>query len=74
VGRSAATAGTDTGVNVKKNDSPAAGEPQDPHDLAGMEAGLDALDLVQAGRTPLRETLARKVPPPITAAALVGAR
>ncbi|QOV33939.1 ABC transporter permease [Streptomyces ferrugineus] len=40
-------------------------------DLAGVEAGLDALDSVQVGRTPLRETLIRKVLPPVTAVALV---
>ncbi|WP_320773995.1 ABC transporter permease [Streptomyces sp. CRN 30] len=40
-------------------------------DLAGLEAGLDALDTVQVGRTPLRETLLRKVLPPVTAVLLV---
>jgi NitT/TauT family transport system permease protein len=40
-------------------------------DLAGLEAGLDALDAVQTSRTPLRETLVRKVLPPVTAVALV---
>ncbi|MGP3948811.1 ABC transporter permease [Streptomyces sp. 7N604] len=64
-------ASTDTGVDIKMDGSPAAGEPQDPHDLAGLEAGLDALDSVQVGRTPLRKTLIRKALPPITAAALV---
>ncbi len=43
----------------------------DTNDLAGLEAGLDALDTVQVGRTPLRETLIRKVLPPVTAVALV---
>ncbi|MFD7601619.1 ABC transporter permease [Streptomyces mirabilis] len=64
-------ASTDTGVDIKKDGSPAAEEPQDPHDLTGLEAGLDALDSVQTGRTPLRETLIRKVLPPVTAVALV---
>ncbi|KOT32886.1 sulfate ABC transporter permease [Streptomyces caelestis] len=64
-------ASTDTGVHIKKHSSPAAGGPQDPHDLAGLEAGLDALDSVEVGRTPLRETLIRKVLPPVTAVALV---
>ncbi|MEV5330481.1 ABC transporter permease [Streptomyces werraensis] len=41
--------------------------PQDPDDLAG----LDALDSAQTVRTPLRETLLRKVLPPVTAVALV---
>ncbi|MGW0911547.1 ABC transporter permease, partial [Streptomyces sp. NPDC002784] len=44
---------------------------KDPGDLAGLEAGLDALDTVQTSRTPLRETLVRKVLPPVTAVALV---
>ncbi|MGW0475837.1 ABC transporter permease [Streptomyces coeruleorubidus] len=62
---------TDTGVVTGKDGSPPTGEPQDSQDLAGLEAGLDALDSVQTGRTPLRETLIRKVLPPITAIALV---
>ncbi|WP_254389424.1 ABC transporter permease [Streptomyces sp. AC550_RSS872] len=61
--------GVDIEVDVTKNGSPAAGTAQD--DLAGLEAGLDALDSVQVGRTPLRETLVRKVLPPVTAVALV---
>ncbi|MEV4332957.1 ABC transporter permease subunit [Streptomyces sp. NPDC049597] len=40
-------------------------------DLAGLEAGLDALDAVQVSRTPVREVLLRKVLPPLTAVALV---
>ncbi|QWA26501.1 ABC transporter permease [Streptomyces sp. JCM17656] len=40
-------------------------------DLAGLEAGLDALDSVQVRRASLRETLTRKVLPPVTAVALV---
>ncbi|MFD8553459.1 ABC transporter permease [Streptomyces fradiae] len=40
-------------------------------DLAGLEAGLDALDAVETRRTPLRETLVRKVLPPVVAVALV---
>jgi NitT/TauT family transport system permease protein len=68
-------ASTDNGVDleadVTKNGSAAAGAPQDPNDLAGLEAGLDALDSVQVRRTPLRETLIRKVLPPVTAIALV---
>ncbi|MGY0490064.1 ABC transporter permease [Streptomyces sp. WG-D5] len=42
-----------------------------PNDLAGLEAGLDALDSVQTVRTPLRETLRRKVLPPLTAIVVV---
>ncbi|MFF0446633.1 ABC transporter permease [Streptomyces sp. NPDC004609] len=41
------------------------------HDLAGLEAGLDALDTVQAQRTPLRQVLLKKVLPPVVAVALV---
>jgi NitT/TauT family transport system permease protein len=62
---------TDTGVDVEKDGFPAAGESRAPDGLAGLEAGLDALDSVQAVRTPLRETLLRKVLPPVTAVALV---
>lgn len=40
-------------------------------DLAGLEAGLDALDAVQSHRTPVREVLVKKVLPPLTAVALV---
>ncbi|QXE34130.1 ABC transporter permease [Streptomyces sp. GMY02] len=41
------------------------------HDLAGLEAGLDALDTVQTRRTPLRTTLVQKALPPFVAVALV---
>ncbi|MFF4687824.1 ABC transporter permease [Streptomyces sp. NPDC001307] len=64
-------ASTDTGPDTEKDGSAAAGEPQDLHDLTGLEAGLDALDSVQSGLTPLRETLIRKVLPPVIAVALV---
>ncbi|GAA3389556.1 ABC transporter permease [Streptomyces roseoviridis] len=40
-------------------------------DLAGLEAGLDALDSVQISRTPLREVLLKKVLPPVLAVVLV---
>ncbi|KNB53371.1 ABC transporter permease [Streptomyces caatingaensis] len=40
-------------------------------DLAGLEAGLDALDTVQVRRTPVRQVLLRKVLPPVTAVVLV---
>ncbi|GGZ34587.1 sulfate ABC transporter permease [Streptomyces inusitatus] len=40
-------------------------------DLAGLEAGLDALDAVQSHRTPLGEVLVKKVLPPLIAVALV---
>ncbi|MEU4273052.1 ABC transporter permease subunit [Streptomyces sp. NPDC026092] len=40
-------------------------------DLAGLEAGLDALDAVQLRRTPVREVLVKKVLPPVLAVVLV---
>ncbi|MFE4693247.1 ABC transporter permease [Streptomyces sp. NPDC056749] len=40
-------------------------------DLAGLEAGLDALDAVQVRRTPAREILLQKVLPPVVAVVLV---
>ncbi|MFD7028781.1 ABC transporter permease [Streptomyces sp. NPDC059917] len=40
-------------------------------DLAGLEAGLDALDAVQTHRTPVREVLVKKVLPPVIAVGLV---
>ncbi|MFE5074518.1 ABC transporter permease [Streptomyces halstedii] len=42
-----------------------------PDDLAGLEAGLDALEAVQVRRTPLREVLVAKVLPPVVAVVLV---
>ncbi|QIP83982.1 ABC transporter permease [Streptomyces sp. Tu 2975] len=54
------TTGTATGKGAARSD-----------DLAGLEAGLDALDAVQVNRTPVREVLLKKVLPPITAVALV---
>ncbi|MER8044757.1 ABC transporter permease subunit [Streptomyces sp. NPDC094032] len=40
-------------------------------DLAGLEAGLDALDSVQLRRAPVREVLLKKVLPPVLAIVLV---
>ncbi|WP_436739506.1 ABC transporter permease [Streptomyces sp. BBFR102] len=61
-------AGTDTRGAAERT----AREPEKPaEDLAGLGAGLDALDAVPARRTPLRETLVRKVLPPLVAGALV---
>ncbi|MGW2560417.1 ABC transporter permease [Streptomyces sp. NPDC001514] len=40
-------------------------------DLAGLEAGLDALDAVEIRRTPVREVLVKKVLPPVVAVGLV---
>jgi NitT/TauT family transport system permease protein len=44
-----------------------------PHtaDLAGLEAGLDALETVQARRTPVAQTLRQKALPPLVAVVLV---
>ncbi|KOV64696.1 sulfate ABC transporter permease, partial [Streptomyces sp. AS58] len=47
------------------------GTVKDGSDLAGLGAGLDALETVRSGRTPLRTTLTRKVLPPVTAVVLV---
>ncbi|WTP61151.1 ABC transporter permease [Streptomyces phaeochromogenes] len=44
---------------------------KDGNDLAGLEAGLDALETVQTGRTPFRRTFVEKIFPPIVAVALV---
>ncbi|MFD8642063.1 ABC transporter permease [Streptomyces zaomyceticus] len=52
-------ASTDTAATVKKDD------------LAGLEAGLDALDAVEIRRTPVREVLLKKVLPPTIAVTLV---
>ncbi|MFE0101903.1 ABC transporter permease [Streptomyces sp. NPDC059009] len=41
------------------------------HDLAGLEAGLDALETTQSGRVPLREKLVKKALPPLTAIVVV---
>ncbi|MBL3668572.1 ABC transporter permease [Streptomyces sp. M2CJ-2] len=40
-------------------------------DLAGLEAGLDALETVQRGRKPWRRTFVEKILPPLLAVALV---
>ncbi|MEU4078823.1 sulfate ABC transporter permease [Streptomyces venezuelae] len=52
-------ASTDTTPRAKKDD------------LAGLEAGLDALDAVEIRRTPVREVLVKKVLPPTLAVVLV---
>ncbi|MFI6012807.1 ABC transporter permease, partial [Streptomyces sp. NPDC051243] len=44
---------------------------KDTGDLAGLEAGLDALETVHTSRTPFRTTLTQKILPPIVAIALV---
>jgi NitT/TauT family transport system permease protein len=40
-------------------------------ELAGVEAGLDALETTAGGRTPFRQTFVHKILPPIVAIALV---
>ncbi|RYJ28409.1 ABC-type probable sulfate transporter, permease protein [Streptomyces sp. L-9-10] len=70
----AAREDTSPGDTAREDTSPGDTAPADasPHgDMAGLEAGLDALDTVQTGRTPLRQTLVRKVLPPVVAVALV---
>ncbi|MER6913270.1 ABC transporter permease [Streptomyces sp. NPDC000594] len=54
-------ASTDT-AKVRKGES---------DDLAGLEAGLDALETVQHQRTPVSQVLVQKVLPPLSAVALV---
>ena len=44
---------------------------KDGSDLAGLEAGLDALETVQTRRAPFRRTFVEKIFPPIVAVALV---
>lgn len=44
---------------------------KDGNDLAGLEAGLDALETVRHSRKPFTQTLREKVLPPLTAIALV---
>ncbi|MFG3351058.1 ABC transporter permease [Streptomyces sp. NPDC048001] len=57
---------------MASTDTPApAKDRSGPDDLAGLEAGLDALDSVQSQRTPLRQVLVGKVLPPVVAVALV---
>jgi NitT/TauT family transport system permease protein len=46
-------------------------EERQADDTAGLEAGLDALESVETGRTPLRHTLLQKVLPPVLAVLLV---
>jgi NitT/TauT family transport system permease protein len=70
-GRSATASVTKEGKTPAPGAGGRADKAPDLHDLAGVEAGLDALDSVQTSRTPLRETLLRKVLPPVVAVTLV---
>ncbi|MER6147772.1 ABC transporter permease [Streptomyces hirsutus] len=45
--------------------------PKDVNDLAGLEAGLDALETRQQARRPWRQTFVQKILPPVLAIALV---
>ncbi|MFI1962813.1 ABC transporter permease [Streptomyces pathocidini] len=75
------TAGTEddaaavgTAADAAAAAAPAAARPRkaaDSHDLAGLEAGLDALDTVQVRRASLGQTLVSKALPPVVAVALV---
>ena len=56
---------------MASTDTTKIGMTADTNDLAGLEAGLDALETVQTRRTPLRQTLVQKVLPPVVAVALV---
>ncbi|MEU2110943.1 ABC transporter permease [Streptomyces sp. NPDC019507] len=58
-------------TDVRDDGAKAGISPAGPDDLAGLEAGLDALDAVEIRRTPVREVLVRKVVPPLVAVALV---
>ncbi|SDL78313.1 ABC transporter permease [Streptomyces wuyuanensis] len=58
-------------TEVRDGVTKAGPSPAGPDDLAGLEAGLDALDAVEVRRTPLREILVKKVVPPVVAIALV---
>ncbi|MFD5679718.1 MULTISPECIES: ABC transporter permease [Streptomyces] len=64
-------ASTDITSDRKRPDGPVSPADAKPDDIAGLEAGLDALDAVQIRRTPVREVLRAKVLPPVVAVALV---
>ncbi|MGW4052822.1 ABC transporter permease [Streptomyces sp. NPDC004779] len=61
-------ASTDTAPKATSTDTAPKAKSED---LAGLEAGLDALDAVEVRRTPVREVLLKKVLPPTLAVALV---
>ncbi|TLQ43067.1 ABC transporter permease [Streptomyces marianii] len=58
-------------TEVRDGVTKAGTSPAGRDDLAGLEAGLDALDAVEIRRTPVRELLVKKVVPPVVAVALV---
>ncbi|MEU3063160.1 ABC transporter permease [Streptomyces subrutilus] len=51
--------------------TPKVAAPGKGDDLAGLEAGLDALDTVETHRTPVREVFVKKILPPLLAVGLV---
>ncbi|AXG80991.1 ABC transporter permease [Streptomyces paludis] len=63
--------GTGGGPGAGPEGGPGGGAPVPHSDMAGLEAGLDALETVQTARTPLRTTLVQKVLPPVLAVGLV---
>ncbi|WPO70601.1 MULTISPECIES: ABC transporter permease [unclassified Streptomyces] len=67
-------ASTETSGPVSETVGPPGGTPvkEDGQDLAGLEAGLDALETTAGPtRTPVRQVLTQKVLPPLTAVLLV---
>ncbi|WP_320776932.1 ABC transporter permease [Streptomyces sp. CRN 30] len=56
---------------MASTDTAAPARTGDTGDLAGLEAGLDALESGPRHRTPVRQTLLRKVLPPVVAVLLV---
>ncbi|MFE0047223.1 ABC transporter permease [Streptomyces albireticuli] len=56
---------------MASTEAPAPRPPAESQDLAGLEAGLDALDSVQVKRTPFTQVLLHKVLPPVLAVLLV---
>lgn len=64
-------ASTETKDAGKAGGTPPPSKTTDAQDLAGLEAGLDALDTVQTRRAPWHRTFVQKVLPPLIAVALV---
>jgi NitT/TauT family transport system permease protein len=63
------TTGTTESVTLTKDPAPVDAVPQS--DVAGLEAGLDALETTQVQRQPLHRVLLTKVLPPVVAILLV---
>ncbi|GAA1123070.1 MULTISPECIES: ABC transporter permease [Streptomyces violaceusniger group] len=59
------------GTSIEKSVEKSTGQAGPGQDLAGLEAGLDALDAVQTKRVSPAEVLVQKVLPPIVAVAFV---